>query len=60
MKWNDKWHTVVGAMAENRLVRRAVGLLLAALLGAAFEQVARLGVLPPEVVQALRLALSGL
>lgn len=50
------WHTV---LAEPR-AKRMVALLVGLLLGAALEQVARLGVLPPEVVQALRHALSAL
>lgn len=41
-------------------VRRIVALLVGLLLGVAIEQVARLGVLPPEVVAALRHALSAL
>lgn len=48
------WHTLVSVP----LVRRTLALLLGLLLGLAVEQVARLGVLPPEVVQALRHALS--
>lgn len=41
-------------------VRRTLALLVGLLLGLAVEQVARLGVLPPEVVAALRHALSAL
>lgn len=41
-------------------VRRVLALILGLLLGLAVEQVARLGVLPPEVVAALRHALSAL
>lgn len=50
------WHTLVAVP----LVRRAIAVLLGLVLGLAVEQVARLGVLPPEVVQALRSALSAL
>ena len=50
------WLTLVSVP----LVRRTLALLLGLLLGLAVEQVARLGVLPPEVVQALRHALSAL
>lgn len=42
------------------LVKRALAVFLGLALGLAVEQVARLGVLPPEVVSALRHALSGL
>lgn len=48
------WHMLVANPLVVRLVRYAVLLLL----GAAIEQVARLGVLPPEVVLALQTALS--
>lgn len=40
--------------------RRVLAVALGLLLGMAVEQVARLGVLPPEVVAALRHALSAL
>lgn len=41
-------------------VKRLAAVTLGLLLGLGLEQVARLGVLPPEVVVQLRLALSGL
>jgi len=41
-------------------VKRLVAVLIGLLLGAALEQVVRLGVLPPEVVHQLRVALSAL
>lgn len=50
------WLTLVALPGVKRLLALAVGLLL----GAALEQVARLGVLPPEVVVQLRHALSAL
>lgn len=50
----ELWHM---ALAAPR-VKRTLALLVALLLGAGLEQVARLGVLPPEVVLALRHALS--
>ena len=50
------WLILVGVPG----VRRIVALLLGVLMGLAVEQVARLGVLPPEVVAALRHALSAL
>lgn len=42
------------------LVKRALAVLLGLLLGLAVEQVARLGVLPPEAVAQLRHVLSAL
>jgi len=50
------WLMLVRVPGAKRLLAVAIGLLL----GAAVEQVAQLGVLPPEVVQALRHALSAL
>lgn len=55
-RMNQIWRTLVGVP----LVRRTLAVLLGLVLGLAVEQVARLGVLPPEVVQALRAALSAL
>lgn len=52
----DLWHMLVAVP----LARRTVALLLAGLLGMVVEQVALLGVLPPEVVAALRHALYAL
>lgn len=50
------WHMLVALPGARRVLAVALGLLL----GMAVEQVARLGVLPPEVVAALRHALSAL
>lgn len=55
-KVKEIWHMLVKHAHGKRLVAAAIGLLL----GLGLEQVARLGVLPPEVVQALRAALSTL
>lgn len=54
MKGENLWHT----LAANQYARRLAALLVGALLGAIVEQVALFGVLPPEVVLALRAALS--
>jgi len=55
-KVSKLWRTLVAVPA----VRRTAAVLLGLVLGLGLEQVARLGVLPPEVVVQLRLALSGL
>lgn len=53
-KVNTLWRTLVAIP----VVKRSVAVLIGLLLGLGLEQVARLGVLPPDVVQALRHALS--
>lgn len=55
-KVKELWHTALAVPGVRRILALALGLLL----GLALEQVARLGVLPPEVVQGLRHVLSAL
>lgn len=60
MKKGTKLWLIAVAVLADRRVHRTARLLGALLLGVALEQVARVGLLPPEVVQVLRAALSGL
>lgn len=55
-RFNAIWRTLVGVP----LVRRALAVTVGLVLGLGVEQVARLGVLPSEVVDALRSALAAL
>lgn len=52
----SKWHT----LAAHPVVKRTAPLLVGLLLGLVVEQVARLGVLPPEAVGVLRQAAHAL